>query len=183
MRSGRLEVIYGPMFSGKSRELIRRLEESGRAGARVAAFKSHLDVRHDADCISSHDGLRYPCHPIQRGDEIREAGLAADVIGIDEAQFFGEELVDSCLALVDSGKRVIVAGLHEDYRGLPFEPIPTLIRHADEAYMLIAVCAVCGAGAVHTHRIIPVGERVVVGARETYEARCSRCFDPPRGSA
>lgn len=181
MREGRLEVIYGPMFSGKSSELIRRLKEAEDAGIPTRAFKSHLDVRHDEVCISSHDGLRFPCTPIRTSAGLRDAGDAS-VIGIDEAQFFDRDLVIHCQELRSSGHRVIVAGLHEDYLGQPFEPLPALIAAADETTFLLASCAVCQKEARHTHRIVDAKERVVVGADEAYEPRCSLHF-PFAGSS
>lgn len=177
MRTGRLEVISGPMFSGKSSELIRRLRAAVDAGFVTRAFKSHLDARHDESCISSHDGLLFPCTPIRTSAELDSLSNVA-VVGIDEAQFFGRDLVEACELLRDVGTRVIVAGLHEDYLGKPFEPLPELRRIADESIFLVAECAVCGSEASHTHRIAPVDGRVVVGANDLYEPRCSLHFDP-----
>ena len=167
------------MFSGKSSELIRRLERATAEGVEVSGFKSHLDVRHDAVSISSHDGRLFPCTPVRRAGEIPQLAGRATVIGVDEAQFFEAGLIQTCQSLSEAGMRVIVAGLHEDYLGEPFDPLPDLIRVADEATFLTAICAVCGGAAAHTHRVDGNAERVVVGGSESYEPRCSRCFQPP----
>lgn len=174
--TGRLEVIYGPMFSGKSRELIRRLQDAVASGARVAAYKSDLDVRHDEGHIASHDGFRFPCTPIHRAGAMVTHSGTAGVIGVDEAQFFDGDIVQVCAALTDAGKRVVVAGLHEDYQGRPFAPLTELAARAEESTFLLATCAVCGEAARHTQRLVQALERVVVGGSDAYEPRCSRCF-------
>lgn len=177
MQRGRLEVISGPMFSGKTGELIRRLVAADATGERVVAVKSRLDDRHGTPAhLSSHDGLRFPCTPLRSASEIPGAILDAAVVGIDEAQFLEDDLAQTCRALVARGLRVIVAGLDQDYRGIPFEPFPALRTVADEVCLLTATCAVCGSPASRTHRIVSGNERVLVGAEEAYEPRCEQCF-------
>jgi thymidine kinase len=160
---GWIEVVVGPMFSGKSEELIRRLRRAEIARQRVQIFKPAIDERYAANEIVSHSGL----------------GISSDnVIGIDEAQFLGEEIVDVCTKLANLGKRVIVAGLDTDYRGRPFEPMPRLLAIAEEITKLLAICMRCGNPAVHTQRLVESEELIVVGAGGMYEARCRRCFEP-----
>jgi thymidine kinase len=178
---GRIEVICGSMFSGKSEELIRRLRRAIIAKQKVQAFKPVIDDRYSPDDIVSHDDRRIECRKIKGAGEI--PGLVAQdtrVVGIDEAQFLGEELVDVCEQLATDGKRVIVAGLDQDYRGKPFEPIPQLLALADEITKIMAVCMVCGAAANKTQRLIKSDERIVVGSGEAYEPRCRKCYRPPK---
>jgi thymidine kinase len=178
--AGCIEVICGSMFSGKSEELIRRLRRAIIARQKVQAFKPEIDDRYSPDDIVSHDERRIECRKVKHAADI--PGLVeADtkVVGIDEAQFFGEGLVDVCEKLARDGKRVIVAGLDQDYRGLPFEPIPQLLALAESITKTMAVCMVCGAPANKTQRLIESEERIVVGAGETYEPRCRKCFKPP----
>ena len=175
---GRIEVIVGPMFSGKSEELIRRLRRAAIARQRVQIFKPKIDERYAADEIVSHSGLGIPSEVVTKAEEVLERMQSrTEVIGIDEAQFLGEELVNVCTKLADSGKRVIVAGLDTDYRGRPFEPMPRLLSVAEEITKLLAICVRCGNPAVHTQRLVESEELVVVGAGGMYEARCRRCFE------
>jgi thymidine kinase len=178
---GWLEVICGSMFSGKSEELIRRLRRAIIAKQKVRAFKPEMDNRYSPDDIVSHDDRRIECRKIRRASQILDQ-VDADtkVVGIDEAQFLGEELVDVCEKLAKDGKRVIVAGLDQDYRGKPFEPIPQLLALAESITKIMAVCMVCGAPANKTQRLIESDERIVVGAGEVYEPRCRRCYRPPQ---
>lgn len=176
---GTIEVICGSMFSGKSEELIRRLRRAKIARQNVVAFKPVIDDRYDEQDIVSHDARRIESFRVSDASEI--AALLpddVDVVGIDEAQFMGSSLVDVCESLADSGVRVIVAGLDQDYLGRPFEPMPQLLAVAEYITKTLAVCMKCGRPANRTQRLIASEERVVVGAAEAYEARCRRCFDP-----
>ena len=176
---GWIEVVVGPMFSGKSEELIRRLRRAEFARQRVQIFKPAIDERYAANEIVSHNGLGIPSDNVSRASEVlQKVQPRTEVIGIDEAQFLGEEIVDVCTQLANSGKRVIVAGLDTDYRGRPFEPMPRLLAIAEEITKLLAICVRCGNPAVHTQRLVESEELIVVGAMGTYEARCRRCFEP-----
>ncbi|HKW87348.1 MAG TPA: thymidine kinase [Candidatus Acidoferrales bacterium] len=176
---GWIEVIVGPMFSGKSEELIRRLRRAEIARQRVQIFKPAIDQRYSANGIVSHSGLEIPSGLIENGTQILEKVEArTEVVGIDEAQFLGEGLVESCMRLADLGKRVIVAGLDTDFMGRPFEPMPLLLVKAEEITKLLAICARCGNPATHTQRLVASEDLIVVGAGGMYEARCRRCFEP-----
>lgn len=175
---GWIEVIVGPMFSGKSEELIRRLRRAEIARQRVQIFKPKIDERYAENEIVSHSGLGIPSEVVSKGEEVLARVLPrTEVVGIDEAQFLGDELVNVCTKLADAGKRVIVAGLDTDYRGRPFEPMPRLLSVAEEITKLLAICVRCGNPAVHTQRLVESEELVVVGAGGMYEARCRRCFE------
>lgn len=167
------------MFSGKTEELIRRLRRAQIARQRVAIFKPKIDNRYSDDHIVSHSELKIPSKVVSSPREILENSLEAQVIGIDEAQFFDETLVQVCQKLANMGKRVIVAGLDQDYRGKPFEPIPQLLAVAEYITKTHAICVVCGNPANHTQRKTKDSERVLVGASDVYEARCRNCFEPP----
>lgn len=175
---GWIEVICGSMFSGKTEELIRRLRRARIARQRIAAFKPALDARYSTDETVSHDENALSTTPVHTAAQIVLLADNADVVGIDEAQFFDDGLVDVCRELARAGTRVIIAGLDQDYRGQPFEPIPQLMAIAEYVSKLHAICMVCGAPANHSQRLVPDGERVLVGASEAYEPRCRRCFDP-----
>jgi thymidine kinase len=176
---GWIEVVVGPMFSGKSEELIRRLRRAEIARQRVQIFKPAIDERYAANEIISHSGLGIPSDAISKASEIMEKLSArTEVVGIDEAQFLGEEILDVCTRLADLGKRVIVAGLDTDFRGRPFEPMPRLLAIAEEITKLLAICVRCGNPAVHTQRLVESEELIIVGATGMYEARCRRCFEP-----
>jgi thymidine kinase len=169
------------MFSGKSEELIRRLRRAVIAKQKVQAFKPVIDDRYSPDDIVSHDERRIECEKVRDASEILSLVMPdTKVVGIDEAQFFSEDLIGVCEQLADDGKRVIVAGLDQDYRGKPFEPIPQLLALAESITKTMAVCMVCGEPANRTQRLIESDERIVVGAGETYEPRCRKCFRPPR---
>jgi len=170
--SGWIEVIAGPMFSGKSEELIRRLRRAAIARQRLQVFKPASDV-------VSHSRWRVPSETVERADEIlRRLDPRTEVVGIDEAQFFDGTLLDVCRHLADLGKRVIVAGLDMDYRGTPFGPMPELLAIAEQVHKITAICARCGAQASYSQRLVESDERVVVGSGEVYEARCRRCHEP-----
>ena len=176
---GWIEVIVGSMFSGKSEELIRRLRRAQIARQRVQIFKPGVDTRYADDHIVSHSEMRIASCTVGSSRELL-ARVAADteVVGIDEGQFFDLELPMICNTLAEQGKRVIVAGLDQDYLGKPFEPMPQLLAIAEYITKTHAICMVCGNPANHTQRLVASGERVLVGAQGVYEARCRRCFDP-----
>jgi thymidine kinase len=171
-RTGHIEVICGSMFSGKTEELIRRIRRAIIGRQRVKVFKPEIDKRYSEFEIVSHSELSYPSEIIKDAEEIMEKCFDAEVIGIDEAQFFDNNLVQVCQNLADSGKRVIVAGLDQDYRAMPFEPMPQLLSIAEYITKTLAICVVCGAPANRTQRITEDEERVLVGAKSHYEARC-----------
>ncbi|MFN3648077.1 MAG: thymidine kinase [Armatimonadota bacterium] len=177
--SGRIEVITGPMFSGKSTELLRRLRLAQIARKRTAAFKHAADVRYAEDEIATHAEQRSWAMAVSTAGEILESWhtRAAAVVGIDEAQFFDDSLVDVVEALARRGKRVLVAGLNQDSYGRPFQPIPELMARADEIFLSRAVCMVCGGDATKTFRKPGAAvAQVLVGTDEEYEARCRACW-------
>ncbi len=177
--SGWIEVITGPMFSGKSEELIRRLRRAAIARLRLQVFKPALDTRYAEEEIVSHSQWRIPSVAVESsGDVQRLLDPRTEVIGIDEAQFFDEGLPGVCSHLADLGKRVIVAGLDMDYRGVPFGPMPQLLAIAEQVQKITAICSRCGAPANYTQRLVASREQVVVGAADVYEARCRRCHEP-----
>jgi thymidine kinase len=176
---GWIEVVVGPMFSGKSEELIRRLRRAEIGKQRVQIFKPVIDQRYTKNGIVSHSGLEIASELVQSGSEIlMKVAPRTEVVGVDEAQFLGDSVVDACVKLADLGKRVIVAGLDTDFMGRPFEPIPRLLAVAEEITKLLAICVRCGNPAVHTQRTVASEELIVVGASGMYEARCRRCFEP-----
>jgi thymidine kinase len=176
---GWIEVICGPMFSGKSEELIRRLRRAEIARQRVQIFKPGIDQRYSEDHIVSHSELKIRSDSVKDAAEL-EAKLdrRVEVIGIDEAQFLGEEIVDVVVRLADVGKRIVIAGLDTDYLGRPFHPMPELLAVADEITKTLAICMQCGNPAKHTQRLVASKDLIVVGAAGMYEARCRRCFEP-----
>jgi thymidine kinase len=179
---GRLEVITGPMFSGKSEELIRRLKRARIARQRVACFKPDIDLRYHRTAIASHSSQTHEAATVASVEELR-AALAAqldavEVVGIDEAQFLDADIVPLALELVQLGKRVLIAGLDTTFANEPFGPIPALMALSDEVTKLSAVCMTCGAPAIHTQRLGQSQELVVVGAAGLYEARCRAHFHP-----
>ena len=177
------------MFSGKSEEMIRRLRRAEIAGQRIVIFKPQIDDRYDATDVVSHAGARMHAVPITTVAELTERATGCDVVGIDEAQFLGDGVVSCALGLADSGTRVIVAGLDQDFRRLPFGPMPALLSHAEFVDKLQAVCQSCGGAATTTQRLVDgrpapySGDTVVVGAAEQYEARCSGCHEAGVGAA
>jgi len=177
--AGWIEVICGSMFSGKTEELIRRLRRAQIARQRVAIFKPLIDVRYSEDHIVSHNQQKIPSVAVRTPQEILDKAGDAQVLGIDEAQFFDNTLVAVCRTLADSGRRLIVAGLDKDYRGEPFEPIPQLLCEAEYITKTLAICMKCGNPANYTQRITKSSERVLLGATDIYEARCRACFEPP----
>jgi thymidine kinase len=176
---GWIEVIVGPMFSGKSEELIRRLKRAEIAKQRVQIFKPVIDQRYSHSEIVSHSGFEYPSEVVTNAAEVLEKVQArTEVVGIDEGQFLGEGLIDVCISMADAGKRVIVTGLDTDYLGRPFEPMPRLLAVAEEITKLLAICVQCGNPAKHTQRLVASEDLIVVGAAGMYEPRCRRCFEP-----
>lgn len=177
--TGWIEVICGCMFSGKTEELIRRLRRAQIAKQNVAIFKPRIDTRFSAEHIVSHSEQSIISHPVDDASEILPLVGEAQVIGVDEAQFFKSNLVEICEKLANEGRRVIVAGLDQDYRGKPFEPIPQLLAVAEYISKTLAICVVCGNPADRTQRKTNQADRVVIGAKDIYEARCRNCFEPP----
>lgn len=176
-QGGWIEVIVGSMYSGKTEELIRRLRRAQIARQRVEIFKPVIDDRYAKDAIVSHSELRIPSRGVRTATDILRYAHEAQVIGIDEGQFLGPKLTEVCQKLARKGKRVIVAGLDQDYMGKPFEPMPQLLAIAEYITKALAICMVCGAPANRTYRKVARGGRVVVGGAEIYEARCRRCFE------
>ena len=175
---GSLEVICGSMFSGKSEELIRRLTRAKIARQRVQVFKPRIDDRYSEVEVVSHGGLRLTALAVGKSEEVLAKTLdRTEVVGIDEAQFFDPGIVEVAGRLADLGKRVLVAGLDQDYLGRPFDPMPALMAAAEEVTKMRAICMRCGAPASRTQRLVDSTERVVVGAAGLYEARCRRCFE------
>ncbi|MBI5476284.1 MAG: thymidine kinase [Ignavibacteriales bacterium] len=178
-KTGWIEVICGCMYSGKTEELIRRLRRAQIAKQNVIIFKPKIDNRYSSNQIVSHSEQSLPSIVVDSPLEILALVKDAQVIGIDEAQFFSKEIIEVCEQLADQGKRVLVAGLDQDYRGRPFEPIPQLLAIAEYITKTLAICVVCGNPADRTQRTTEQHELVVVGARGVYEARCRKCFVPP----
>ncbi len=177
--TGWIEVIAGCMFSGKTEELIRRLRRANIARLNVKIFKPKIDIRFSENEIVSHSDQSLPSIMVENPNEIMALSEEAQVVGIDEAQFFGNELIDICNKLANQGKRVIVAGLDQDYRGIPFEPMPQLLAVAEYISKTLAICVVCGNPADKTQRKVVSTERVLVGASDSYEARCRKCHYIP----
>lgn len=173
--TGWIEVIAGCMFSGKTEELIRRLRRAKIAKQNVKIFKPKIDNRYSENNIVSHSEQTLPSILIENINEIFNYTTDAQVIGIDEAQFFSREIVDICNKLADEGKRVIVAGLDQDYRGIPFEPMPQLLAIAEYITKTLAICVICGNPADKTQRTSGTSDLVQVGASDSYEARCRKC--------
>jgi thymidine kinase len=176
---GWIEVIAGSMFSGKSEELIRRLRRARIARQRVQVFKPLIDNRYSRDHIVSHSEMRHESGVVETAAEIlAQVRPETDVVGIDEAQFFDNDLVGVANELARRGLRVIIAGLDQDYTGKPFEPMPQLLAVAEYITKTHAICVRCGQPANYSQRIVEVEGQVVVGASDAYEARCRRCFVP-----
>ncbi len=176
---GWIEVICGCMFSGKTEELIRRLRRAQIAKQTVAVFKPVIDDRYDRERIVSHSEQSLISTPVKDASEILKRAGDAQVVGVDEAQFFDMNLVGVCEQLANEGRRVIVAGLDQDFQGKPFDPIPQLLAVAEYITKTLAICVVCGNPADRTYRTGASQERVVVGAKDLYEARCRRCHQSP----
>lgn len=182
--TGSLELICGPMFSGKTEELIRRLRRAQIAKQRVAIFKHAIDNRYNIECVTSHNGVKLEAHAIDNGRCIAEQAKQNkyEVVGIDEVQFFPPDIITAINNLVDTGVRVIAAGFDLDFRGIPFGPMPTLLAIADHVTKLHAICTSCGAEAMYTQRLTnnkPAKYNeplILIGAEESYTARCRNCY-------
>lgn len=175
-KRGWIEVICGSMFSGKTEELIRRLKRAQIAHLSTEIFKPAIDVRYDENNIVSHDENMIPSTPINNAQKILLLAQQVDVIGIDEAQFFDEGIVDVCDKLALRGARVIVAGLDMDYQAQPFGPMPKLLAIADYITKLHAICVVCGNIASYSYRLSEENAQVVLGEKNKYEPRCRHCY-------
>jgi thymidine kinase len=175
-RRGRIEVICGSMFSGKTEELIRRMKRAQFAKQRVEIFKSSIDTRYSEENVVSHDQNTIRSTPIDSSGNILLLASDIDVVGIDEAQFLDDGLMDVCNQLANNGVRVIVTGLDMDYKGVPFGPIPALCAVADEVTKVHAICVKCGALAYVSHRLIADDHRVMLGEQQEYEPLCRECY-------
>ncbi|MSP54605.1 MAG: thymidine kinase [Myxococcales bacterium] len=175
---GWIEVITGCMFSGKTEEMIRRLRRAQYARQSVVVFKPSLDQRYSDDRVDSHSGMHIKSYRVDSPLEIPALVEDARVVGIDEGQFLGMELVGVCEQLANEGRRVIVAGLDQDYMGRPFEPIPQLLAVAEYITKNLAICVVCGNPADRSQRVVNRDARVLVGEADAYEARCRLHWDP-----
>ena len=176
MRRGRVEVVCGSMFSGKTEELIRRLRRAQFAKQRVEIFKPSIDVRYSEEEVVSHEGTSIPSTPVDSSASILLMAQESDVVGIDEAQFFDEHIVEVCNELASKGIRVIVAGLDLDFKGQPFGPMPALCAIADEVTKVHAICVRCGALAYVSHRIVAGEKQVMLGEKQEYEPLCRECY-------
>lgn len=175
-KKGHIEVICGSMFSGKTEELIRRLNRALIAKQKVEIFKSSLDTRyHDRDVVS-HNETVIRSTPVQFADDIMLLAGDCDVVGIDEVQFFDKQIVHVANKLAIAGKRVIMAGLDMDFEGKPFDPMPQLLASAEYVTKVHAICMKCGDLASYSYRLTPAKEKVVLGEKDNYEARCRTCF-------
>jgi thymidine kinase len=176
---GFIEVVCGSMFSGKTEELVRRVKRAQYGRQKVQVFKPKIDNRYSAEHVQSHDANRVLSTPVATAKEILD--LVEDntrLVGIDEAQFFGEDVIEVCNKLAYRGVRVIVAGLDMDFRGQPFGPMPKLLAIAESVTKLSAICVVCGNPASRSQRLVGGTGIIAVGAKESYEARCRFCHEP-----
>lgn len=175
-RQGRIEVICGSMFSGKTEELIRRMKRAKFAKQKVEIFKPAIDTRYSEEDVVSHDKNAIHSTPINSSGNILLLASDIDVVGIDEAQFLDEGLIDICNQLASNGVRVIVAGLDMDFKGVPFGPIPALCAIADQVTKVHAICVKCGALAYVSHRLVDNNHRVMLGEQLEYEPLCRECY-------
>ena len=176
MRRGRVEVVCGSMFSGKTEELIRRLRRAQFAKQKVEIFKPAIDVRYSEEEVVSHEGNSIPSTPVDSSASILLMAQESEVVGIDEAQFFDDHIVEVCNELAARGIRVIVAGLDLDFKGQPFGPMPALLAIADEVTKVHAICVRCGALAYVSHRIVAGEKQVLLGEKQEYEPLCRACY-------
>ena len=180
-KSGCIEVVCGSMFSGKTEELIRRLRRAQFANQKIAIFKPTVDNRYSDVEVVSHDFHKITSTPVATPKEILDkVGPEVQVVGIDEAQFFDETLVEVCQTLANRGVRVIVAGLDTDYLGVPFGPMPRLMAVAEDVQKVHAICVRCGALANHSHRLSKSQDLVLLGEKDVYEPLCRDCFNAAR---
>lgn len=175
-QAGSIEVICGSMFSGKTEELIRRMKRAQFAKLPIEIFKPAMDIRYADHAIVSHDSNSIPSIPIAHSSAILLLSTETKVVGIDEAQFFDDELPHVCVQLANRGIRVIVAGLDMDYKGLPFGPVPALMAMAEHVTKVYAVCVQCGAPATYSYRITTSEDRILLGEKNNYEPRCRTCY-------
>lgn len=176
-KQGCIEVVCGSMFSGKTEELIRRLRRAQFANQKIAIFKPQIDTRYSDVEVVSHDSHKIESVPIKDAAEMLDVPEGTQVVGIDEAQFFGPNLVEVCQTLANRGIRVIAAGLDTDYLGKPFGPIPALLAVAEDVQKVHAICVKCGALANHSHRLSRSHKLVVLGEKDVYEPLCRECFN------
>lgn len=176
-RSGRIEVVCGSMFSGKTEELIRRMKRAKFAKQSVEIFKPAIDTRYSDEDVVSHDHTSIPSTPVESSGSILLLSSNTDVVGIDEAQFFDDGIIDVCNQLANRGVRVIVAGLDMDFKGLPFGPMPALCAIADDVTKVHAICVRCGSLAYVSHRIVEGEKRVMLGEMAEYEPLCRECYN------
>ncbi len=181
-KNGCIEVVCGSMFSGKTEELIRRLRRAQFANQKIAIFKPTVDNRYSEVEVVSHDFHKISSTPIHDPAEMLKVGPEIQVVGVDEAQFFDESLVDVCQQLADRGIRVIVAGLDTDYLGLPFGPMPRLMAVAEDVQKVHAICVRCGALANHSHRLSKSQDLVLLGEKDVYEPLCRDCYNAARAA-
>ena len=176
-KSGCIEVVCGSMFSGKTEELIRRLRRAQFANQKIAIFKPSIDKRYSDVEVVSHDFHKITSRPVKEAAQMLDIEPDVQVVGIDEAQFFGEELVDVCQTLANRGVRVIAAGLDTDFMGVPFGPIPKLMAVAEDVQKVHAICVKCGNLANHSHRLSKSKDLVLLGEKDVYEPLCRECFN------
>ena len=181
-RQGRIEVICGSMFSGKTEELIRRMKRAEFAHQKVEIFKPAIDVRYSEEDVVSHDKHAIPSTPLDSSSSILLLSSDIDVVGIDEAQFFDNGIVNVCNELANRGVRVIVAGLDMDFKGIPFGPMPALCAIADDVTKVHAICVKCGALAYVSHRLVAGDKRVLLGETQEYEPLCRDCYQKAIGN-
>ncbi|MBC8526968.1 MAG: thymidine kinase [Candidatus Cloacimonetes bacterium] len=178
-KTGWIEVICGSMFSGKTEELIRRLRRAEIAKQKLQTFKPIIDKRYSKKYIVSHDKSKMISQSVKNSEDLyKKVRSDTEVIGIDECQFFDKELPETCNKLADEGKRVIVAGLDQDYLGRPFHPLPELLAIAEYITKTLAICVKCGNPANRTQRLVKSNKEILLGAKDIYEARCRNCFKP-----
>ena len=177
LRTGWIEVICGSMFSGKTEELIRRVNRARIAKVNVEIFSPVADTRYDKSALVSHNLNSIPSKAVNTSSLILPLAAHIQVVGIDEAQFFDDGLPEVCQALADSGVRVIIAGLDMDFKGRPFGIMPQLMAMADSVTKLHAVCVKCGRQAMYSYRLVPNESQILLGEKESYEARCRNCFN------
>lgn len=176
---GSIEVVCGSMFSGKTEELIRRLRRAQIARLNVEIFKPSTDTRYAENDVVSHNQNTIPCTPVENSSAILLLGSNVQVVGIDEAQFFDDELPNVCNVLANRGVRVIVAGLDMDFKGKPFGPMPAIMAMAESVTKVHAVCVQCGNPALYSYRLVHDDSRVLLGEKESYEPRCRSCYQQP----
>ncbi len=176
-RQGRIEVICGSMFSGKTEELIRRLNRARIAQQKVEIYKPMIDTRYSEENVVSHDSNSVASTPVESSQSILLMATEADVVGIDEAQFFDEGLIEVCNTLANRGKRIIIAGLDMDFKGVPFGPMPALCSIAEDVTKVHAICVRCGNLAHVSHRIVAGDKQVMLGELQEYEPLCRHCYN------